>query len=345
MRFLLLYIILIISLSQKLNAQINLVPNPSFELNDSCPKYLSEIDPTCRYWFTPINEMISLPNPPYSIGGWGTSDYYNKCAINSDVCIPFNVLGFQNSRTGQAYCGISLILNNSILFNNFKEYVEVKLKKSLSYNKEYCLEFYYSVAELYSNIQDYYPIALEAIATDTLVYRLSGINTQQPQNIYSVAQVSVKLPQIIDTLNWIKVSGSFIAKGGEQYLTIGNFQHTDSLKDKSVYVYIDDVKLYYCGPDTTPQAADSLIVPNVFTPNGDGYNDIFKYKNQAQWEFETQVLNRWGELVYHNKTSQNWDGSYQGQRVSAGVYFYILNAKALKTGEIRVFRGTVTVMY
>jgi gliding motility-associated-like protein len=236
--------------------------------------------------------------------------------------------------------------NEGPSFVDLKEYIEIHLYKKLSKNKKYCLEFYYSIAErFFYNPNFYYPIELGALITDTIVSRQSGINTQQPQNIYANPQISQQLPQIIDTINWIKVSGSFIAKGGEQYLTIGNFQNTDTLTNKSIYVYIDDVKLWYCGPDTTPQPTGSMIVPNVFTPNGDGYNDIFEYENQEQWEFETQIFSRWGNLVFENKSSENWDGFYKNEKVSPGVYFYVIKAVAIKTGEIRVYRGTVSVLY
>jgi len=335
------YLVLFLALSLTFNAQTNLVPNYSFEEKDSCPKGMSYLTPSCKDWYTPISKMNTIPIG-FSLNSWGTSDYFNLCANNTDAHIPNNYSGFQTPNFGNAYSGILLTINIPPSIFDFKEYIEVKLLKKLMNNKEYCIEFYYSIAERY-NYSKYYPIGIGALLTDTIVSRQPGINTQQPQNIYAIPQVSGKLPQVMDTLNWIKVSGSFIAKGGEQYLTIGNFQHTDTLTNKSVYVYIDDVKLYYCGPDTTPQPVDSLVIPNVFTPNGDGYNDKFVYKNQEQWEFETQVFSRWGNLVYDNKTSENWDGTFQGERVSSGVYFYKIKAKAIKTGEMRVFRGTVSV--
>ena len=345
MRLFSLYIVLILVLSFQLKAQFNYVPNYSFEDYYSCPSDGGGIDPKCKYWFTPMSEMSILPPSPYSANNSGSSDYYNVCATNYHIQVPKNIWGNQYAKTGVAYSGIAFT-NEGPSFIDLKEYIEIKLNNKLSKNKKYCIEYYYSIAERFNYIPNsYYSIELGALVTDTLVSRLSGVNTQQPQNIYANPQVSQQLPQLMDTINWIKVSGSFIAKGGEQYLTIGNFQHTDTLTDKSVYVYIDDVKLWYCGPDTTPQPTDSMIVPNVFTPNADGYNDKFVYKNQEQWEFETQVFNRWGALVFDNGNSENWDGTYQGERVSAGVYFYIIKAVAIKTGEIRVYKGTVTVLY
>jgi gliding motility-associated-like protein len=325
-------------------AQVNFVPNYSFEIFDTCPPDMGYLNPSCDLWFTPTSKMLIIPPLPYSLFNWGSSDYYNLCAISTNAGIPSNFVGFQNPFYGDAYAGFLLIYND-IISPNYKEYIEIELENFLQKDMKYCLEFYYSLAE-WGHDTSYYPLEIGALLTDTVVYRLSGVGTNQPQNINTIPQVKQKLPAIKDTLNWIKVSGTFIAKGGERFLTIGNFQTTDTLQNKNVYVYIDDVKLYYCGPDTTqPPVVDSLIIPNIFTPNADGYNDKFEYKNQEQWNFETQVFNRWGDLVFDNKSSENWDGYYKGNKVSAGVYFYIIKAQAIKTGEVRVYKGHVTVMY
>jgi len=345
MKRIIINIILTFAISINLIAQYNYVPNYSFEDKNNCPNDISELDPDCKYWFTPMSLMTVLPIPPYSYPNspWGSSEYYNKCADNNDFCTPKNIFGYQHAYTGNAFCGISFF-DNRVEFIDYKEYIEIKLNKILKYNNIYCIEFYYSISGYFNN-NNYYPIELGALLTDTIVLRQSGINTQQPQNIYAIPQISQQLPLLRDTLNWIKVSGSFIANGGEQYLTIGNFQNTDTLTNKGVYIYIDDVKLYYCGPDTTPKPLDSLIIPNVFTPNGDGYNDAFEYENQQQWEFETQIFSRWGNLVFENRDSKNWDGRIDGELTAPGVYFYVIRAVGIRGGEIRIYRGTVSVMY
>jgi gliding motility-associated-like protein len=339
------YIVLSFVLSLSLNAQINLVPNPSFEIYDTCPYGLSYLTPSCQDWFTPTSVMTIIPPQPFSLFDWGSSDYFNICSFHHTSLIPNNFVGYQLSKSGQAYAGF-LLLNNFLNYSifDYKEYIEVRLINSLELNKKYCVNFYYSIAE-FGGDSAYNSIDLSILLTNFVVKRQSGVGTFQPQNIYDTPQISQKLPETKDTLNWIKVSGSFIAQGGEQYLTIGNFQHTDTLTDKNVYVYIDDVSVYYCGLDTTLLPIDSLIIPNVFTPNGDGTNDRFEYKNQEQWEFETLIFNRWEVPVYHNKTSKNWDGTFEGNNVSSGVYFYNIKARAIQSGKEVNYRGTVTVMY
>lgn len=100
------------------------------------------------------------------------------------------------------------------------------------------------------------------------------------------------------------------------------------------------------GSDTIYVKSDcnikSIEVPDVYTPNGDGLNDVFHVRNACSREnFSLMVLNRWGEIVFSSKDPfKGWDGrTASGSQVAEGVYFYIL-----KAGDISK-RGTVNVYY
>lgn len=70
-----------------------------------------------------------------------------------------------------------------------------------------------------------------------------------------------------------------------------------------------------------------LIVPNVFTPNGDGKNDVFLIQQAGIKDLRCSIFNRWGELVYEITTKDGtWDGKSGDREVSDGVYFYVLEA-------------------
>ena len=73
----------------------------------------------------------------------------------------------------------------------------------------------------------------------------------------------------------------------------------------------------------------SLVdVPNVFTPNGDGMNDIFKVKTRSLENFQGVILNRWGRKVYEWTDPQGgWDGRIHGKYATPGTYFYIITAR------------------
>ncbi|OIP00715.1 MAG: hypothetical protein AUJ98_06785 [Bacteroidetes bacterium CG2_30_33_31] len=88
-----------------------------------------------------------------------------------------------------------------------------------------------------------------------------------------------------------------------------------------------------------------IVVPNIFTPNADGINDIFKYKNEEFWQVQTQIFNRWGQLLFDGKNEERWDGTYQGKKVSEGVYFFHITAKAEGFEKLFEYHGSITVIY
>ena len=87
-------------------------------------------------------------------------------------------------------------------------------------------------------------------------------------------------------------------------------------------------------------------IPNAFTPNGDGLNDVFKIETFAEFsEFYLYIYNRWGELLFvgHDK-NKGWDGSYKGKTVPNGVYVYLVKGTIKDTNEQIKRTGSVTVV-
>ena len=66
-----------------------------------------------------------------------------------------------------------------------------------------------------------------------------------------------------------------------------------------------------------------IFIPNAFTPNDDGKNDVFRIFGRTIKETSIQIFNRWGEMVYDGDGySQGWDGTYKGQKLNTGVFVY-----------------------
>lgn len=86
----------------------------------------------------------------------------------------------------------------------------------------------------------------------------------------------------------------------------------------------------------------NLVIPNTFTPNGDGYNDLWQIKYLESYPNTTiDVYNRYGEKLYSSiGYSVPWDGRYKGANVPAGTYYYIINPK---NGR-KVISGSVTII-
>jgi gliding motility-associated-like protein len=101
----------------------------------------------------------------------------------------------------------------------------------------------------------------------------------------------------------------------------------------------------YADTSITIEVVDGLIYPNVFTPNGDGHNDIFYIKSSGMTEYNLQIYNRWGILIFEtNDPNLGWDGkSLASENAPAGTYFYILKARTMNksynhTGFVTLIR-------
>ncbi len=86
---------------------------------------------------------------------------------------------------------------------------------------------------------------------------------------------------------------------------------------------------YYLKDKGTPIVVDTSLVqvPNVFTPNGDGRNDIFRVKSQSLKSFSGTIINRWGRVVFSWKNpDEGWNGKINGKWATPGTYFYVITA-------------------
>lgn len=104
----------------------------------------------------------------------------------------------------------------------------------------------------------------------------------------------------------------------------------------SVTLYISFVQ----GRDTITYEMDSpfivtiseskLEMPNAFTPNGDGYNDIFKAKEgyESIVEFHATIFNRWGRKLFEwDDPAEGWNGTAGGSDVPDGAYYLVVKAR------------------
>lgn len=73
-----------------------------------------------------------------------------------------------------------------------------------------------------------------------------------------------------------------------------------------------------------------LEMPNAFSPNGDGVNDIYKAKenHKSIVEFHAYIFNRWGQKIYDwTDINGGWDGTWNGKDVKDGTYYVLVEAK------------------
>lgn len=87
-----------------------------------------------------------------------------------------------------------------------------------------------------------------------------------------------------------------------------------------------------------------IFVPNAFTPNNDGINDILYVRGFNIDEMHFVIYNRWGELVFETRDQdEGWDGRHNGDIAEGRVFGYILEVRCTG-GQTREFKGNVTLL-
>ncbi|MFB6455806.1 gliding motility-associated C-terminal domain-containing protein [Chitinophaga sp. Hz27] len=95
---------------------------------------------------------------------------------------------------------------------------------------------------------------------------------------------------------------------------------------------------------TTNPQGNNIYVPNLFSPNGDGVNDVEYVYGTAIAELEFRIYNQWGQLVFTSKDQrQGWDGTMSGVKQPVGVYVWIVKA-TMQDGTVITKKGNVTLM-
>jgi gliding motility-associated-like protein len=94
-----------------------------------------------------------------------------------------------------------------------------------------------------------------------------------------------------------------------------------------------------------------FILPNVFTPNGDGKNDYFYViaGKDVSLVKSFVIMNRWGATVFNksntlpNSYADGWDGTYKGKPAEAGTYIYQIMVQ-LVDGTVESYKGNITLL-
>lgn len=312
-----LYTILILS---NICISQNLLPNGNFEFYSSCPSDHDQVYKAIP-WYKPNSN---------------TSDYFNACfqppSVVLDVGVPVNGVGYQEAHSGNGYCGLGFEPPFS-----YYEYIASPLSEPLKAGTNYCVSMWVSLADTF------------CLAVNKLGILFSNDSIYSALNHINVVP-DIQFDEVVNNKGeWMNLSTTYLASGGEQYLSIGIF---DSLgMDTSIvcmtapweagtYLYIDDVSVVEDMHNNSCSTAEhEYEIPNIFTPNGDESNDYFlcQFDNELDYIY---IVNRWGNsIITLNSTNPSWDGRIDGVDVSEGVYFYKAFIKGkYKTGFIHLVR-------
>jgi hypothetical protein len=222
-------------------SQVNLVPNPSFEQNhgtEPCP-------------FNPADSLLWPDSwiSPAPIGD-GDPDYFLTWYCDQYSSTPLNRAGYQIPYEGDAYTMIGLVSDTAGGHPPYREYLQTILLDTLRTGHRYCFSVWMSCSDSAAKVTD----DIGVYFSDTAIFKYDGENfpvtpqIRNPEGRY-----------LDDKANWQLFSGSFVAAGGERYITIGNFlddfhtnyttpqPHSNNVGWTSVGAYyLDMVSLYDC---------------------------------------------------------------------------------------------------
>lgn len=205
---------------------LNLIPNPSFEelhcLNNlpcltTFDPIFGNIQQTWHPNFANVNPQTNIYN-----GGFGSPDlfckYLNWYILNGCTFygVPYNRFGFNYPRTDSAYAGFSLFEGTPESKFAFKEYMRVRLKEPLKKGYGYKAGLYWSLFDSCAASNKLaMNITVDSFLLSSQSQFIDGLSYPKPQ---------IESQEIMrDTSGWNLFEGTFIAKGGELYITIGNF--------------------------------------------------------------------------------------------------------------------------
>ena len=286
----------------------NLVPNPSFEIYDTCVDFAGQ-----------INRAIGW----YSAGS--DPEYFNACATGVNWCsVPLNYFGYRTPASGNAYAGIIARWEHT---DGMREYIGAQLLPPLQTGIKYFASFKVSLAAHANNI-NWCGINKLGILFSTAHYSIASCT-----NCAQICSDSI----VTDTLHWTRLTGSFVADSNYAFISIGRFNInalTDSIMIEgsgcNAYYYIDDVAI----------SQDSVYVYNYSytdTINLVGNDEITIYPNPIS-DFLTiddkmeiitgfRIYNIIGDLVKSyviiNSKSHTLNLSY----LSQGIYLLVTYTK------------------
>lgn len=249
-------------------------------------------------------------------------DYFNPSCRPGGYSSPDSWFGYCPAKHGNSYIGIGMFIGNY----ETKEYAYQQLLNPLIGGKIYCLSFYVSKADRFTH-------AIKNIGA------LFTVNLPDYTNLYisDTPQVLNQNGYITDTTQWVLIQGCFTASGGEQYMTIGNFNsnaNTDTIfcgsnnilfgSGNDAYYYIDDITLI----DQSTVGFKELNDGNSFKIYPNPTNSILTItdKNQQLQNATVEIINTLGQLVYLDIYASQINIS----DLPSGIYFITINNKETK---------------
>lgn len=159
-----------------------------------------------------------------------------------------------------------------------------------------------------------------------------------------------------DTTIYLGETVQLVATGAPYYYWTPTNYLTYSQSNDPVATPLEDITYYVTGVSQLqgcPQTdsikikviEQDVFVPNAFTPNNDGLNDVFHITARKMIEVqEFKIFNRWGQEIFStNDIRKGWNGTFKGVPQDAGVYHYLIRTASI-TGKVQLLKGDITLI-
>ncbi len=310
---------LLLAFANGLFAQ-NLVPNGSFEQYYKCPGSYSvtQNGKIAPGWISPTT---------------GTPDLFHACSIG-EAGVPTNWAGKSKAFSGVGYAGIYSYIHGRS--KEYREYLQAAFTTPLQGGVKYLVEFHY---KLTSNSK---------YSIDRIGFLISDSSYHTGEDgVFPVAATYQNINRTIyshATGYWTRFGFAYEAKGGERFITIGNFsndqdtryyfinnsQATEPLLTKAAYFFVDEVKVV--------QISEAPVAPLL-----SGYSEIktdedyvlkniqFEFNDYALLEISFTELSRVVDLLKYHKT---WKVVVSGHTDDVGTDAYNVELSLQRAGSV-----------
>lgn len=289
----------------------NLVPNPSFELQDTCPYTIG---------------FQGGDRPLYWLSWSQSPDYFHGCSTDSLVGVPQNGWGFQDAWDGNAYAG-TLAYS---MGDDFREYVGVELLEPLTIGQAYFVRMRVNLAMGGST----WPSKVAADRMGLLFTMNSNEWMTIPGPAFAFRNYAhVTSDEIVtDTAQWSLIAGTFTADSAYHFLVIGNFfedELTDTINldqgpTAGAYYFVDSVSV-------TPVSTGNDVAEN--DPLRGIWYDAASDALQLEWpvdgQAEIRIVDPTGRVIF---SEQAVSGHFTWPLTDLGYGVYVV---VLKENERR----------
>ncbi|MBL7942976.1 MAG: gliding motility-associated C-terminal domain-containing protein [Flavobacteriales bacterium] len=261
-----------------------------------------------------------------------------------------------NPYEGNAVMGL---IATGVKFTNTREYLTAVLAQPLEAGKQYHVGF-----KISNGVTG--PLSNGGLGTSDLGLYFSAAQPTQSGQSPLMVTPQCAIDTMLFSRDWVSVNFVLNATADFAFMTFGVFGNDD---DKDIvpvegdhpqyaYYFLDSFYIEEVPENFDPTAQDpdkgdhndnsnepedveitnvqDFFVPNTFTPNGDGSNDIFLPVSSNVDDFEISIYSRWGKCVFKtNDITKGWDGFYDGKKAEVGTYYWQISyVKANERAEL-----------